>query len=367
VSAGPIDAVELLARLIEAKSYSQEEGPAADVMEAALRAAGFQPRRIGHNVLCEKGSGERGLLLNSHLDTVPASDRWTRDPWTAAIEGDRIYGLGATDAKSCIAAMAAAFAAAPDPGDRGRLVLAATVNEEAGGAAGPSGMEVVLPELGPLAGGVIGEPTRLQICNGQRGLVRALVHVHGKAGHASRPWEGVNAIEAAAEDILALRALAAVVGMKGDDPRTGRPTIQSTVIEGGTAPNVIPDRCTVILDVRTTPHWPNDEAVRDLGRTVQAELEIRSKRFLPVGTDESDALVRAAKQALPEARVMPFGGVSDMYFLSTVASGPVPGILIGPGDGRQSHKPDEFVSVPMVRLAVDAYARLAEAFWGQSA
>ncbi|RME73178.1 MAG: M20/M25/M40 family metallo-hydrolase, partial [Planctomycetota bacterium] len=342
---GPIDPVALLAALIEARSYSGEEGPAADVLEHALREAGLSPQRLGHNVICERGRGERTLLFNSHLDTVPATDAWTRDPWRAEREGDRIYGLGATDAKSCVAAMAAAFAATADPGARGRLVFAATVNEEAGGAAGPSGMEVVLPQLGRLHGGVIGEPTRLQICNGQRGLVRAILHAHGQAGHASRPWEGVNAIEHAAEDIIALRVLAARIAVTGADPRTGRPTIQATQIEGGSAPNVIPDRCRVVLDVRTTPRWDNAQAVADLERLVRSELEIRSRRFLPVATDPDTAIVRAARRALPEARLQPFGGVSDMYFLSKVAGGPVPGVLIGPGDGRQSHKPDEFVSI----------------------
>ncbi|GIW71130.1 MAG: peptidase M20 [Planctomycetota bacterium] len=358
-----IDAVELLARLIAARSYSQHEGPAAEVLEAALREAGLSPRRLGDNVICERGSGRAGLLFNSHLDTVPAAPSWSRDPWTPAIEGERMYGLGATDAKSCVAAMAAAFVAAPEPGARGRLVLAATANEEAGGASGPSGLEQVLPELGPLAGAVVGEPTRLQICHGQRGLVRAVLRARGRAGHASRPWEGVNAIERAAEDVLALRALAEHIAVAGADPLLGRPTVQATVIQGGSAPNVIPERCEVVLDVRTTRTWDNDAALAALARTCASELEVRSRRFVPVATDPQAAIVRAARQALPQAQVMAFGGVSDLYFLHAAPGGPVPGVLIGPGDGRQSHQPDEFVRLPMVEQAVEAYIRLAEAFW----
>src|SRR5688572_14402844 len=163
------DPIDLLARLIEAKSYSGQEGPAADAVERFLRDAGCTPRRIGHNVIAEKGRGPRGLLFNSHLDTVPATERWTRDPWKAVVEGDRMYGLGSTDAKSCVAAMASAFVAAADPGDSGRLIFTATVEEESGGGGKPNGMETMLPMLGPLAGAIVGEPTKLNICNGQRG------------------------------------------------------------------------------------------------------------------------------------------------------------------------------------------------------
>lgn len=355
----PIDPIELLADLVAARSYSGQEGPAADVMENALRKAGLTPQRIGHNVVCTRGAGARTLLFNSHLDTVPASDRWTRDPWTPEISDGRLYGLGATDAKSCVAALAAAFAAAPDPGARGRLIFTATVEEETGGAGGPDGLETVLPTLGKISAGIVGEPTRLNICNGQRGLVRAFLRARGQAGHASRPWEGSNAIEKAAADVLALKRLAAEVGEDYQDPAAGKPTIQCTLIAGGTAPNVIPDRCDVTLDVRTTRFWGNNVAISTIRGAVLSELEVKSARFQPVSTSPEDPIVLAARAALPGAQLRPFGGVSDLFFLAADPAGPVPAILIGPGDGQQSHQPDEFVSVEMVRRAAAAYREIA--------
>lgn len=358
------DPIELLARLIEAKSCSGEEGPAADVVEAYLRDAGYPPRRIGNNVICEKGRGPRALLLNSHLDTVPASPRWTRDPWRAVVEGGRMYGLGSTDAKSCVAAMAAAFVAAPDPGERGRLIFTATTEEETGGVKGPDGFETILPGLGPLAGGIVGEPTKLNICNGQRGLVRIVLHAEGQAGHASRPWEGTNAIEIAAADVLALKKLYEDVREDYADPAAGRPTIQCTQIAGGTAANVIPDRCDVTLDVRTTRFWGNNVAVSTIRGAVRSAVEVKSTRFQPVSTDPEDPLIRAAREALPKAELRPFGGVSDMFFLASLPAGPVPALLLGPGDGAQSHQPDEFVSVDAVRTATEAYRAIAQRFLG---
>lgn len=354
-----IDTIDWLAALIAARSYSGEEGPAADTLEIRLREAGAAPRRIGNNVICEKGRGTRTFLYNSHLDTVPASNAWTRDPWTPTIEGDRIYGLGATDAKSCVAALAVAFLETPDPGERGRLIFTATTEEESGGMGKPNGIETVLPQLGPLHAGIVGEPTKLNLCNGQRGLVRIILHAQGQAGHASRPWEGVNAIEIAAADVLAIKQLGLQVGEDFPDPAAGKPTIQSTLIGGGTAANVIPDRCDVTLDIRTTRDWNNSVAIAQIRECVKSSVEVKSKRFLPVSTDVSDPLIQIAQQILPQAEVRPFGGVSDLYFLTTLPNGPIPCFLLGPGDGRQSHQPDEFVSIEMVRRAVGVYREIA--------
>lgn len=363
MSRGPLDPIELLQRLVAARSYSGQEGPAADVLCDALAATGFQPRRLGDSVICERGHGDRALLLNSHLDTVPASNRWTRDPWTPVIEDDRLYGLGSTDAKSCVAAMAAAFTAIPDPGDRGRLILTATTEEETGGGDHPNGMQATLPTLGPLAGAIVGEPTRLNICNGQRGMVRAVLRVAGRAGHASRPWEGENAIEKAAEVILAVRQLAADVAESSRDEAIGITTIQPTLMQAGTAKNVIPDSAAITLDIRTTRRCDNAAIIARLRETAAAEVEIISERFQPVATDAGAGVIRAAQAALPDAEITAFGGVSDLFFLTSADGGPVPCCLIGPGDGRQSHQPDEFVSVGMVRRAAAAYADIATRFW----
>ncbi len=361
----PLDSIPLLQRLLAAKSYSGEERLAADVLEAALRDThgGFDVQRIGDNLVCTKGSGELGLLFNSHLDTVPASPRWTRDPWSADIEEDKLFGLGATDAKSCVAAMAAAFVAAPDPGSAGRLIFTATTEEETGGMGKPNGMETTLPMLGKLAAGVIGEPTALNVCNGQRGMVRLVLHAEGRAGHASRPWEGENAIEKAAEDIVALRALAATLGETRRDPLLGPPTIQPTMMSAGTAKNVIPDYAEITLDARTTQTCDNRAMIEAIKQAVQIRVEVISERFKPVGTPDTEPIIRAARHALPAAELRAFGGVSDLYFLTQTPDGPTPCCLIGPGDGRQSHQPDEFVSISNVRKAVDAYTTIAASFW----
>lgn len=348
-----VDPITILEALVETPSLSGQEGAAADVVARALELAGSTPRRFENNVWCEKGGGARGLLFNSHLDTVPAGPGWTREPHRAAQEGGRLYGLGATDAKSCVAAMLAAFVAAPDPGARGRLVFAATAEEETGGTSAGDGLERLLPSLGALAAGVVGEPTAMAICNAQRGLVRAVIVAEGRAGHASRPREGVNAIEIAAADVLALVALAAEIEASGA-------TIQATLIQGGTKANVIPARCEVTLDVRTTRGLDNEAAAARIRAAVKGRVDVRSARFQPFVTAPEDPIVAAARRALPASEVRPFGGVSDLFFLARAG---VPGVIVGPGDGAQSHQADEFVSVEAVRRAAGAYARIAAEFF----
>jgi acetylornithine deacetylase len=357
-----IDAIDLLSRLIEARSPSGAEGPAADVLEHSLRSAGYLPSRMGDNVVCIKGDGDYSLLLNSHLDTVPATKKWTRDPWKADVEDGLMYGLGSTDAKSCIAGMAAAFDRVELP-ENCRLVLTATTEEETGGKNGVNGIQVVLPELGRLHGGLVGEPTNMTICNGQRGLVRIFLYAEGKAGHASRPWEGVNAITRAAHDIVALEQLLEETMREGHDPLIGKTTVIPTLIEGGTARNVIPNACEICLDIRTTRVYDNERIIARVRELVSSRVEVRSKRFIPVAAADESAIVIAARGALPDAVVAAFGGVSDLFFLSKAAGGPVPGILFGPGNGQQSHKADEFVSVERVEQGCEAYQRIIEQFF----
>jgi acetylornithine deacetylase len=357
------DVIKLLSDLLAAKSYSSEEGPAADVLEQFFQAAGADVRRLENNIIATKGTGEAALLFNSHLDTVPATDRWTRDPWKPELIEGQLYGLGATDAKSCVAAMAAAFVEAPDPGDAGRIVLTATVEEETGGFGHPNGMELTLPKLGKISGAVVGEPTQLNICNGQRGMARVILHAEGRAGHASRPWQGENAIHKAAIDIIAIKALEEELRVSGQDPVLGVPTVQPTIISGGSAKNVIPDHTEIVLDIRTTRRCDNQGLITRLSGTVKSRMEVVSSRFLPIATEPDTPLILAAQAVLPEADIRAFGGCSDMFFLTQVPGDPVACCLIGPGNGAQSHQPDEFVDVEMVRKGVDAYLGIMTRYW----
>lgn len=350
---------DLLRLLVSRPSVSGDEGPCRDALAGWLDDHGIAATIHGRNVLaCVQGTNTagaaRGLLLCSHIDVVPVGEGWTRDPWDAALEDGVIYGRGANDAKSSVAAMAVAATRLQPSRFSGRLVLAFVCDEETGG----EGIEACLADLPGFDAAVVGEPTELDVCPGQRGLLRARVVARGRACHASRPWEGVNAVELAARDVLAVQQL----DLPGVDPLLGPPTLQATVIAGGTRPNVLPGECAFELDGRPTPGCDNEQLLALLRGAVEGEVEVRSNRYLPVCTSADAQVVTIAAGASPSGKVRGFGGVSDMYHLRHV-----PAVVMGPGTSVASHAPDEWVAVNQVESAVDAYTTIAERYLGVGA
>jgi len=284
---------------------------------------------------------------------VPVGQGWTQDPWSAELRDGRVLGRGANDAKSSVAAMAVAAASLDPDAFSGRLALAFVCDEETGG----EGAETLAEELPPLDAVIVGEPTELDVCPGQRGLLRARLHVEGRACHASRPWEGVNALTLAARDILALNELP----LPGADPLLGPATLQATVAQGGTRPNVLPGSACVELDGRPTPGCDNARLLALLHQAVSSRVEVISNRYLPVRTPDDAPIVRAALSASPTGVLRGFGGVSDLFHFR-----PLPGVVMGPGTSAASHAPDEWVAVSQVDAAVLAYRDSALAFLGAS-
>jgi acetylornithine deacetylase len=188
-------AIELLAELVRSESISGNELGNVAIYARFAEAAGFVPVVDGRNVWLTLGSGDGpALLLNSHLDTVKAGETWKRDPWDGAIEGDRLHGLGANDAKGSVAAQFAAAVALKEAGFAGNLVVCASCDEETGG----EGMERIAHLLPRYDAAIIGEPNDMLVAAAQRGLVKAAIKVPGRRAHASRPWQGHNAVHAAA-------------------------------------------------------------------------------------------------------------------------------------------------------------------------
>jgi acetylornithine deacetylase len=359
------EVVELLRSLVRRPSVSGGEEAVRDALLAWLGERGVPARAVGRNVVAEippdsrggaGAGGDRGLLLLSHYDTVPVGPGWTRDPYDAAVEDGKVFGRGSNDAKSSVAAMAAAAAAVDRARLRGRLVLALVCDEETGGL----GVEALMGTKGggprtmpAFTASVVGEPTGLDVCPGQRGLLRASVTARGRSCHASRPWEGVNAVDLAARDVLAVHA----IEMPRENALLGRATLVATMVSGGTRPNVLPGECVIELDGRPTPEYDNETMIGLLRRAVAGTVDVKSRRFEPVAFDPSSEIVRVAKAASPTGRVRGFGGVSDLFHVRQV-----PGVVLGPGTSAASHGPDEWVAVEQVEAAVVAYAKVIEGY-----
>lgn len=345
------DAVDLLRALVRIPSVSGDEAACRDFLADFFRTRGVACERTGRNVVAQVVGARPGpgLLFLTHVDVVPVGDGWTRDPWDGALEGGRVHGRGANDAKSSVAAMAW-VAAHLDPGEiAGRLVVALVCDEETGGA----GIEQVGPGLPPFAASVVGEPTGLDVCPGQRGLLRATLVARGRQCHASRPWEGENAIVKAARDVLAL----AGIDRGPADELLGGTTLEATVIRGGTRHNLLPGECRVELDGRPAPGCDNETLLARVRAAVRSEVEVRSNRFRPVRTALDERIVRVAVAASPTGRVRGFGGVSDLFHVRHR-----PGVVMGPGTSAQSHAADEWVETAQVEAAVAAYGQIARRF-----
>jgi acetylornithine deacetylase len=355
VSVEPLDTLAFHRELVRRPSPSHEEAEIVSFVEAVLRdVPGSRVERIGDNVVAIAGHGPR-LLYCSHLDTVPPTDAWTRDPWDGALSEGRIWGLGSNDAKAAVAAMCAAFMEVAARGGPCELGLMLVCEEETGGA----GAELAWPTLKSSGwipdGVVVGEPTGLDVALAQRGLLICELEALGPSCHAANAAVlGVaNPIRELVRDLVALES----VDLGPPHPLLGPTTMEPTVIRGGDRRNVVPERASVWLDLRTVPGLTHGEIAERLAAATSGGLRIHSERLVPRSCHPDAAVVAAASLARPEARCFGSRTMSDLVFFEGVDA-----IKCGPGRSERSHTPDEFVTVEELLEGARFYGCLVEAF-----
>jgi acetylornithine deacetylase len=262
----------------------------------------------------------------------------------AVVDG-KIYGRGSNDAKGCLTAMILGAARAfGQRAPRGSVCIAATCEEEING----QGLAKLISELPKPDAAVVGEPTGLQPAVAQKGLIVLEITAKGRSAHVA--WGGgVNAIEIAAKDVVALS------GLKFERWHSvlGKTSLSVAQIQGGTRHNVIPDRCKIVVDIRTTPSYTPEEIIGQVKKAVKGEVLVRSQRLQAVATDEAHPIVRAALAANPGSKPWGSPGLSDWVFLKET-----PTVKVGPGDSRRSHAPDEYMEVKELEAGVVFYERL---------
>ena len=195
------EAIDLLRRLIGIPSFSKEEAHTASAIEGYLRSRGVHVQRLQNNVWAKNlhfDADKPTILLNSHHDTVKPNKGYTLDPFQPLEKDGQLFGLGSNDAGGCLVSLIATFLYYYDrEGLTYNLVLAATAEEE---ISGHDGIELLLPSLGKIDFGIVGEPTQMQLAVAEKGLLVLDCVSQGKAGHAARE-EGDNAIYKALKDI----------------------------------------------------------------------------------------------------------------------------------------------------------------------
>ena len=340
-------AISLLKQMITTPSPSREEGVVADIIEAELRALGFEPQRKGNNVWAEAWAHDTAkptILLDAHIDTVKPNPAWVRNPFEAVVENGRLYGLGSNDDGGSVVALLAVFARLAATAQPYNLIFLASAEEE---VTGVNGVRTVLPALGEIDFAIVGEPTSLQPAVAERGLLVLDCVARGKSGHAARE-EGENAIYKALRDIEWFRNY----HFERVSPLLGEVKMSVTVIEAGTQHNVVPAECRFVVDVRVNEYYTNHEVVEEIARHVECEVTPRSTHL------NSSALSvehPAVKRLMAMGRV-PFGSPT----LSNQAVVPFPTLKIGPGDSARSHTADEYILLSEIEEAMALYFALLD-------
>jgi acetylornithine deacetylase len=371
--------VELLQAMIRAPSVNPPANTAAcaTVLMDLLQRENIDVERVEGqpglvNVVATL-SGERPgkrLILNGHIDTVPAGDGWTVDPFGGELSDGFIWGRGSCDMKSGVAAMLMAMVELKRSGASfaGEIQLQAVADEETGSQWGT----LHLIEQGYCDGAdfaICTEPTSNRLELGNRGLRWVDVRVSGVASHAGRPQLGVNAVVAAAEIIGRIQALE--FERRDERFEIPAPSISVTTIKGGQTVNVIPDSCSFSIDRRMLPGETEQQVLAELKKAidpVRADLDgaevrvnVRSGCWDPyvISPDEPVALaaVDAAREILGrEPEVGYKAACTDASHLATRAG--IPTVLVGPGNERLSHKPDERISVDALVQGTAIYVEM---------
>lgn len=351
--------IGLLRQMIRIPSPSFGEDRVCSLLSSALDSFGLPHFREGNNLMvpCRSFSQNRKTLaLLAHIDTVPASGGYTRDPYDPGNDSSIVHGLGSNDDGGSVVTMIAAFRHFFEEDLPFNLLLVLGSEEE---RSGDGGARHVFAPDGPLVRNglklpdwaIVGEPTGMKAATSERGLLVLDGTARGKSGHAARN-EGVNAINIAVGDITAMQSHR----FGRISPSMGEVTLNVTQIQAGTAHNVIPDTCRFVVDIRPTEQYSNAEILEELQHICRSELQARNLLNRSSATRPGSPLLAAAAAAGMQEFSSPT--TSDWMRLECDA------VKIGPGDSSRSHRADEYILADEIRAGIEGYISFINAFYG---
>ena len=341
------EAIALLKLLIATPSFSKEEDNTADIIEQFLEKKGVKTRVHLKNIWATNrffDESKPTILLNSHHDTVRPNKGYTLDPFHPMEADGKLFGLGSNDAGGCLVSLIATFLYYYDKqGLKYNLLLAATAEEEISGS---NGVEALLPHLGKIDFGIVGEPTEMQMAVAERGLMVLDCVAHGKAGHAARN-EGENAIYKAIKDIEWFRSyrFPKVSDLLGPIKMT------VTIIDTeNRAHNVVPTECHFVADVRVNELYSFEEVIEVIQSSIQSDIKPRSFRLRSTAISLDHPVVQAGIALGRSYYGSPT--TSDKALMS------FPALKMGPGNSARSHAADEYIYIDEIKEGIDLYIQL---------
>lgn len=311
------------------------------------------------------GADHPHVHFNGHMDTV-AVDGMTINPFGGEVREGRLWGRGAADMKGPLACMLTALLELRNDPDswKGTLSVGCMVDEETRFR----GIKHMLANNELPDFSIVGEPTGLRVVRGCKGCLRFRVITRGRSAHSSRPDEGRNAISAMARVIPAIESFFRDELARTQDVNFGPSTGSIGVIEGGSGVNIVPEECSVEIDIRLLPGQDWKATYEGVAASVAGAVD---------GLDgisaemEEPFLVDAAFELSPDHELVVKalsavgGDASEVVFFSCdgskIAAKGGPCIVLGPGDIAQAHTADEFVELAELERAVGVYSGLAKA------
>lgn len=347
--------------------YLSGLGVTCELMHNAERSKANLYARLG-----PAGSG--GMMLSGHSDVVPVDGQtWTVPPFALTERDGKLYGRGTADMKGFLACMLAAvphFLAQPL---RQPLHLAISYDEEVGCLGVRSLVKALAQRSDRPAICLIGEPTELRPVLGHKGKLAMRCEVQGAACHSAYAPQGVNAIEYAAKLIQRLNVIGErLAAPDRQDARFDPPftTVQTGVIHGGRALNIVPDACSFDFEVRTLPQEDAQQVAEELVAYAQQTLEPQMRAVQPASAIRFSPLSAypGLDTAAHSAAAQLIARLSGSDSFGTVAFGTegglfaaagIPCVVCGPGSMEQGHKPDEFITLAQLDACDSLLRRLA--------
>ena len=377
-----IDAFELTANLIKCPSVTPDEGGAITLLDELLSQNGFECTRIERggvsNLFARWGSGNNGRTFgfNGHTDVVPVGDiaAWSVDPFGAEVKDGFLYGRGATDMKSGVAAfVAAAIDFTSNTPPDGSVVITITGDEEGDAINGTTAILDWMNENGQsMDHCLVGEPTSPNHMGemmkiGRRGSLTAFITAQGVQGHSAYPHRANNPVSAMVQLMTALEETALDEGTEHFDQSTLAIT---TIDVGNTATNVIPETCRATVNIRfndvhsaqSLTDWLQNhlDTVSEKTKTrIQMKVKISGESFITPPGELSDLISQAVQEELgvtPELSTT--GGTSDARFVKNLCPVTEFGLV-----GKTMHAVDERVEIAQIHQLKSIYGRILKNYF----
>ncbi len=310
------------------------------------------------NVIARLRPGNRvrqTILLAPHLDTVGADDA----QFVPRKKNGRLHGRGACDTKGSVAAMFTALCELAESASRPReteIIFAGLVDEEQAQA----GSRALVASRLKADLAIVGEPTRLQAVTAHKGSLWLQLETRGKAAHGATPQLGRNAVHAMARVVDRLETDYAARLRKRKHRLLGPATVNVGTIQGGSQPNIVPDRCAITIDRRTLPGEAEADVRREIAAWLRAKklsATVSSTKLAPARPLETDPKLPLVRQFLRSLGQTQPAGVDFFCDAAVLSHGGIPSVVFGPGDIAQAHTADEWISLDSLERGKDRLLR----------